>query len=61
MFLTLLALIVGIIGAMLLSFGAWLLYPALGYMVAGGLCLYWSWLVSRSLAGFQSHSGEGGK
>ncbi|ASB03443.1 TPA: hypothetical protein ACKRHV_003718 [Proteus mirabilis] len=48
-FLTITALLVGIAGACLLSFGAWLTYPPMGYMCAGGLCLFWSYLVSKAL------------
>ncbi|PHM68597.1 hypothetical protein [Xenorhabdus kozodoii] len=43
------ALLVGLAGACLLSYGAWLLLPAAGFMVAGMLCLGWSYLVSRML------------
>ncbi|WP_145603336.1 hypothetical protein [Yersinia intermedia] len=50
MILTILSLIVGVIGALLLSYGAWLVIPAFGYVVAGVLCLMWSYLVSRSVA-----------
>ncbi|MBD2815248.1 hypothetical protein ID850_10800 [Xenorhabdus sp. Flor] len=44
------ALLVGLAGGGLLSYGAWLLLPAAGFMVAGGLCLGWSYLVSRMLS-----------
>lgn len=43
------ALLVGMAGGGLLSYGAWLLLPAAGFIVAGGLCLGWSYLVSRML------------
>ncbi|CDH23030.1 hypothetical protein [Xenorhabdus bovienii] len=43
------ALLVGMAGGGLLSYGAWLLLPAAGFMVAGVLCLGWSYLVSRML------------
>ncbi|EJD6670216.1 MULTISPECIES: ABC transporter ATP-binding protein [Providencia] len=49
-FLTITALLVGIAGACLLSFGAWQVYPAAGYITAGGLCLFWSYLVSKSMS-----------
>lgn len=49
MLMTIIAFIVGIIGAALLSYGAWLLLPALGFIVGGVLCLGWSWMVSRAL------------
>ncbi|EQB98526.1 hypothetical protein LGZ99_20365 [Photorhabdus temperata] len=47
--LTMIALLVGIVGACLLAYGAWLLLPAAGYLVAGALCLVWSYLVSRMM------------
>ncbi len=42
--------LVGLAGGGLLSYGAWLLLPAAGFIVAGGLCLGWSYLVSRLLS-----------
>ncbi|ENY6787135.1 hypothetical protein ACF1CY_004669 [Providencia rettgeri] len=48
-FLTITALLVGIAGACLLSFGAWLVYSPIGYITAGVLCLLWSYLVSKSM------------
>lgn len=48
-FLTITALLVGIAGACLLSFGAWLVYSPVGYITAGVLCLLWSYLVSKSM------------
>ncbi len=42
--------LVGLVGASLVAFGAWLLAPAAGYIVAGVLCLAWSWLASRAVA-----------
>ncbi|EKT55524.1 hypothetical protein [Providencia sneebia] len=48
-FLMIAALLVGIAGACLLSFGAWLIYQPAGYVTAGGLCLLWSYLVSKSM------------
>ncbi|WP_127958076.1 hypothetical protein [Serratia microhaemolytica] len=46
-----LALLVGVAGAFLLTYGVWLIYPAAGFIVAGILCLTWSWLVSKMLSG----------
>ncbi|TDB57236.1 hypothetical protein [Photorhabdus khanii] len=43
------ALLVGIAGGGLLSYGSWLLLPAAGFIVAGALCLVWSYLVSRMM------------
>ncbi|MEX0445349.1 hypothetical protein [Xenorhabdus sp. SGI246] len=44
------ALLVGLAGGTLLSYGAGLLLPAAGFMVAGSLCLGWSYWVSRMLS-----------
>ncbi|MFP1483836.1 hypothetical protein ACLB1S_19735 [Escherichia coli] len=51
MFLIILTPLVGVLGALLLSYGTWLIYPPAGFVVAGGLCpvLCWSWLVARYL------------
>ncbi|HHP7422302.1 hypothetical protein AB7281_21205 [Providencia rettgeri] len=56
-FLTITALLVGIAGACLLSFGAWLVYSPVGYITAGVLCLLWSYLVSKSMS--QPKNGKG--
>ncbi len=56
-FLTITALLVGIAGACLLSFGAWLIYSPVGYITAGVLCLLWSYLVSKSMV--QPKNGKG--
>jgi len=50
MILTILAPSVGVAGAFLLSFGAWMVYPPAGFIVGGLLCTLWSWLVSRYLS-----------
>ncbi|MBI6550221.1 hypothetical protein [Xenorhabdus lircayensis] len=47
--LIIIAPLTGLAGGVLLSYGAWLLLPSAGFMVAGGLCLGWSYLVSRML------------
>ena len=49
MFLIILTPLVGVLGALLLAYGAWQIYPPAGFVVAGGLCLFWSWLVARYL------------
>lgn len=49
MFLIILTPLVGVLGAFLLAYGAWLIYPPAGFVVAGALCLCWSWLVARYL------------
>ncbi len=48
MIMLILAPLVGVLGALLLAYGAWLIYPPAGFVVAGALCLFWSWLaISR--------------
>ena len=48
-----------LLGALLLAYGAWLIYPPAGFVVAGVLCLLWSWLVARYLDRTQSSVGGG--
>ncbi|MBW5802037.1 hypothetical protein [Halomonas elongata] len=50
MLINTLTLLVGIIGAALVAYGAWLVMPAAGYITGGALCLTWSCLVSRAAA-----------
>ena len=45
--------------APLLAYGAWLIYPPAGFVVAGALCLFWSWLVARYLDRTQLSVGGG--
>lgn len=49
MFLIILTPLVGVLGALLLAYGTWMIYPPAGFVVAGALCLCWSWLVARYL------------
>lgn len=56
--LTITALLVGIAGACLLAFGVWLLMPAAGFITAGGLCLLWSYLVSKSAGSLNNNGGS---
>lgn len=49
MILTILAPLVGVIGALLLSIGAWQIYAPAGYISGGVLCLLWSWLVAHAI------------
>lgn len=49
MFLIILTPLAGVLGALLLSYGTWLIYPPAGFVVAGAPCLCWSWLVARYL------------
>ncbi|MFB4893323.1 hypothetical protein ACE3K1_00995 [Enterobacter hormaechei subsp. hoffmannii] len=50
MILTILTPLVGVLGALLLSFGAWMIYPPAGYIAGGVLCLLWSWLMAKFLS-----------
>ena len=40
MIMLILAPLVGVLGALLLAYGAWLIYPPAGFVVAGALCLF---------------------
>lgn len=48
MLIPIVTFIVGLAGAVLVARGAWLLAPPAGYIVAGLLCLAWSWLAARA-------------
>lgn len=50
MLINFLTLLVGILGAALVAFGAWMVLPAAGYITGGMLCLVWSCMVSRAAA-----------
>ena len=50
MILTILTPLVGVLGALLLSFGAWMIYSPAGYITGGLLCLSWSWLMAKLLS-----------
>jgi len=50
MLINLIIFLVGLAGAALVAFGAWLLLPSAGYIAAGAFCLLWSWLAARSAA-----------
>lgn len=43
-FISVLSVLVGVAGAVLLTYGVWLIYPPAGFMIAGLLCLLWSGL-----------------
>lgn len=58
MLINIITLLVGLLGAGLVAFGAWLVLPAAGYIVGGVLCLAWSCLVSRSAARHHSANQE---
>ena len=50
MILKILTPLVGVLGALLLSFGAWMIYPPAGYIAGGLLCLPWSWMVAKFIS-----------
>ncbi|ELK0299905.1 hypothetical protein QJE18_002942 [Salmonella enterica] len=57
MLINIIVFLVGLSGALLVSAGAWMIYPPAG-LVAGGLLLMMiSWMAARSVA---SAGGEGG-
>lgn len=57
MILTIITLLIGVLGGLLLAFGAWMIYPPAGLIVGGMLCLAWSWWVSKSIATSSTTSG----
>jgi len=61
MIIAILAPLIGVIGALLLSFGLWLIYAPVGYISGGILCLLWSWLVSRAMGASSPIKHEGGQ
>ncbi len=60
MLIPIVTFIVGLVGAALVAYGAWLLAPPAGYIVAGVLCLVWSWLAARAGAR-QAPPADGGE
>lgn len=56
MLINLITFTVGLLGVGLVAFGAWLVLPAAGYMVAGAFCLLWSWLASQAAARNTQHA-----
>ncbi|ARZ01322.1 hypothetical protein AXW38_09940 [Yersinia ruckeri] len=58
MLMTMIAMVVGLLGAGLVSFGAWLLAPAAGFITAGMLCLLWSFFAARAVFIQSNESGR---
>lgn len=50
MLIAMVIFIIGILGAMLIAVGAWLIYPPAGLVVGGVLLLIMSWMSARSVA-----------
>ena len=59
MILQILTPLVGVMGAFLLSFCAWLIYQSAGYIAGGMLCIVWSWLMAKFLASPATNSTGG--
>ncbi|MCZ5405646.1 hypothetical protein O5545_00405 [Escherichia coli] len=59
MIMLILAPLVGVLGALCWHMVRWLIYPPAGFVVAGALCLFWSWLVARYLDRTQLSVGGG--
>jgi len=62
MLISILTFLIGLAGALLVAFGAWLVFPPAGYIVGGLLCLVWSFMSARALAAreFQAMRGQRG-
>nr|WP_320406926.1 hypothetical protein [Klebsiella oxytoca] len=59
MLITILSFIIGLVGAALISAGAWLVSPAAGLITGGSICLIWSYLTARAVsAGAKFNGGE---
>lgn len=50
MLISIFSFIIGLVGAVLLSTGAWFVSPAAGLMTGGIICLVWSFLIARSVS-----------
>ena len=50
MLMQIITFIVGLAGALLLSWGSWQIYQPAGFIVGGLLCLVWSFMAARALA-----------
>ncbi|AMQ58178.1 MULTISPECIES: hypothetical protein [Klebsiella] len=58
MLITILSFIIGLVGALLVSAGAWLVLPAAGFITGGIICLLWSFLIARSASASVKNNGE---
>ncbi|HEM8230787.1 TPA: hypothetical protein U2P82_001268 [Klebsiella aerogenes] len=58
MLITILSFIIGLVGALLVSAGAWLVLPAAGFITGGIICLLWSFLIARSVSASVKNNGE---
>ncbi len=60
MLINIFCFIIGLLGAVLLAYGAWLLLPALGFIVGGVLCMLWSFFMARGVAVQQANTQKKG-
>jgi len=58
MLISVFTFLLGLIGACLVSVGAWLVSPSAGLITGGVICLAWSYLWARSAAQGQSVKGD---
>lgn len=59
MLISVLTFLVGLIGACLVSAGAWLYSPVAGLITGGVICLFWSFMAARAVP--QSPPQNGGE
>lgn len=58
--LNIIIFIVGILGGVLVSYGAWLIMPAYGLITAGIICITWSYIASKFIANSRSFDDKEG-
>ncbi|MCX8574530.1 MULTISPECIES: hypothetical protein [unclassified Gilliamella] len=51
--LNIIIFLIGILGVALVSYGAWLILPACGFITAGCILILWSYFASKVIANFQ--------
>lgn len=50
MLISIIVFLVGLLGALLVSAGAWMIYPPAGLVAGGFLLMITSWMAARSVA-----------
>lgn len=58
MLISVFTFLLGLIGACLVSLGAWLFSPSAGLITGGVICLAWSYMWARSAAQGQPAKGD---
>lgn len=51
--LNIIIFLIGILGGALVSYGAWLILPACGFITAGCIFIMWSYFASKVIANSQ--------